>query len=98
MVFDQFEIDAMSNALKRAAIYANRLPEIEIAAWYVNTSSGPEFWLGNKPIIGMSPLFYTPAYSGQEPSAWKDRDGMLITRDTYIYNQQITWVPLYTAR
>lgn len=97
-LFSEKEIDALSDGLKRAAIAAVRLPESEIAAWFINYSDGPQFWLGTPPRPGMQPLFYQPVTDEQIPVAWRDCGSRLITQDRSMYRDDLEWKPLYLAR
>jgi hypothetical protein len=89
----------LERALRRAGMEGRLLPTLDIAGWFVNTSTGPEFWVGTPPQPGMQPLFLTPAYPGQEPCAFKATGyGGLITQDRLAYRDDIKWTPLYLAR
>ena len=95
----QTEIDALSDGLKRAAIIGPKLPEVEIAAWFMNLPDGPQFWLGEpKSGSGLQPLYYQPSRVGQEPVAWRMVNGWIITQDRSVYREDIIWQPLYLAR
>lgn len=101
---DRFQrgIDALSGtlqhmALHRAVIDRKPFPETEIAGWFKNEPSGPQFWTG-PPTEGMQPLFYEPARDGQEPVAWRDKNSRMITSNPEMYRDDFQWRPLYLAR
>lgn len=102
-ILKQSEIDDLSDALKRAhAEYSLlRIPETPVAAWFVNTPHGPEFWVGQPgqhAQTGVQPLFYEKATPGQGPVAFRAEGMLLITVDINSYRDDIVWKPLYPAR
>jgi hypothetical protein len=104
-ILRQSEIDQMSDALKRetlkrATLSRPRLPETEIAGWFINASDGPQFWYGTPPQYGMQPLYLSPAYESQQPVAWRatSGEGWFIASDLAMYRKDMEWQPLYTAR
>lgn len=98
MLIDQSIIDAASTALKGATLDTKKLHETEIAGWFFNLRDGPQFWLGTPPQPGMQPLYFDPAREGQEPVAWREAGGRMITQDRSMYRADIEWKPLYLAR
>ncbi len=99
MLFKQHEIDQMSDVMKHLALRANKLPECEIACWFINESDGPQFFSGTPPIIGMQPLYFAPAKEGQQPVAWRAKNIYdFVTQDRAMYRADIEWQPLYLAR
>ena len=97
---DQPEIDRLSDLLKASTLRRYRdehdLPEVAIAALFVNQPGGPQFWRGDR---GQGqPLYLTPARPNQQPVAWRDKNGMLVVIDKSPYRDDIEWQPLYLAR
>ena len=95
------DIDVISDLLKastlRLIVHGLRLPEVEIAALFVNDRDGPQFFTGERGRA--QPLYLTPANPDQRPVAWMaPRERRLITRDRHNYREDIEWVPLYLAR
>jgi hypothetical protein len=95
------EMDRISDLLKtstlRRHIVSKQLPEVEIAALFVNDRDGPQFFTGERGRA--QPLYLTPARDGQEPVAWlAPHEHRMITQDRSQYRDDIKWVPLYLAR
>jgi hypothetical protein len=94
------DMDKLSDLLKsstlRTIVRGYQLPEFEIAALFVNERDGPQFFTGERGRA--QPLYSTPAREGQEPVAWRQIDGRMITQDRSMYREDIQWAPLYLAR
>ena len=101
-MFSQDQIDQLSDGLKRAALRAMRLPEAEIAAWFINEHDGPQFFTGmpNIPKLNYQPLYLTPAYPDQKPVAAiaSERNLIATIENKHMYRDDIVWKPLYLAR
>lgn len=100
------EIEKLSDFLKadekiRAlmAQEGRRLPEAEVAAYFINMPHGPEFFR----CRGPQPLFDTPAHEGQAPVAFTANAGghhlfAVTPEQKALYRDDIEWTPLYLAR
>lgn len=94
-------MDRISDLLKASTLRSHatskHLPEVEIAALFINDRDGPQFFTGERGRA--QPLYYTPACDGQEPVAWiAPKEHRMITQDRSLYRDDIEWVPLYLAR
>ena len=99
------DMDQISDLLKastlRLIVRGAQLPEVEIAALFVNERDGPQFFVGERSRA--QPLYTTPAREGQHPVAWMQVpggpiSGRLITQNRQQYVPEIEWQPLYLAR
>ena len=76
-----------------------RLPEVNVAAYFVNTEHGPEFFRARAP----QPVFDTPAHEGQQPVAYTATANghhlfAVSPEQKALYRDDIDWLPLYAAR
>jgi hypothetical protein len=95
------DTDRISDLLKASTVRSHQrgkeLPEVEVAALFVNERDGPQFFVGERGRA--QPLYFTPAREGQEPVAWMaPAEGRIITQDRSLYRDDVEWVPLYLAR
>lgn len=101
-IFNQKEIDAISDGLKRAALHSKKLPESKIVAWFFNASDGPQFWIGfPSMLMGWQPLYLTPAHKEQKPVAIWDSTAsgiICLIEHKHIYRDDLDWQYLYLAR
>ena len=97
------DIDALADFVRgwdriRQAIQksAKHLPEVPIPMFFLNCVDGPQFFR----CVGPQALYYTPAYEGQTPLAWRSPSGDVVaTLETlHLYSDAIDWLPLYPAR
>jgi hypothetical protein len=104
------QMDQMSDILKNIARMNyeadSKLPEVEIAGWFVNVGGarpGPQFD-STPEHMGQNgqPLFLTPAFPGQPVIAWRGSTGsgwLYATHESRgLYRDDLDWQPLYSAR